>query len=117
MRNQDTPLSEEQIDNIIDVALAEDTGQGDVTSETLIPPRLQGKASLLVKAKGVLAGGEVARRVFLRVDPSLQVELLTTDGTTVQPGVIVATVSGNVTRILTSERVAPNFFYIRSCLA
>ncbi len=117
MRNQDTPLSEEQMDHIIDVALAEDTGQGDVTSETLIPPGLQGKASLLVKAKGVLAGGEVAQRVFLRVDPSLQVELLTTDGTAVQPGDIVATVSGNVMSILKAERVALNFLQRLSGIA
>ena len=50
-------LSEEQFSNIIDLALAEDLGHGDVTSEALIPPELQGKASILVKARGILAGG------------------------------------------------------------
>ena len=64
--------SEEQIDHIIDFALAEDISHGDVTSEALIPPELQGKASILVKAEGILAGGEVAKKVFLKVDPSLQ---------------------------------------------
>ena len=58
---------EKEVDNIIDLALAEDTGRGDITSDTLIPPDLRGEASLQVKGRGVVAGGEVARRVFLRV--------------------------------------------------
>ncbi len=102
-------LSEEQINNIIDLALAEDISHGDVTSETLIPPELQGKASLLVKAKGVAAGGEVARKVFLRVDPSLKVKVLIKDGAKVKPGDIVATIFGSVVSILKAERVALNF--------
>jgi len=102
-------LSEEQIDNIIDLALAEDTSHGDVTSEALIPPELQGRASILVKAEGIVAGGEVAKRVFLKVDPSLQVEVLIKDGAKVKPGDIVATVSGKVVSILKAERVALNF--------
>ena len=53
-------LSQEQIDNIIDLALAEDLSHGDITTEILIPPDLQGKASILVKEKGIVAGGEVA---------------------------------------------------------
>ena len=53
-------LSEEQIDNIIDLALAEDLSHGDITTEVLIPPDLQGKASILIKEKGIVAGGEVA---------------------------------------------------------
>ncbi len=101
--------SEEQVNNIIDLALAEDISHGDVTSEALIPPELQGKASLLVKAKGVVAGGEVARKVFLRVDPSLQVKVLTKDGAKVKPGDIVATIFGSVASILKAERVALNF--------
>ena len=102
-------LSEEQINNIVDLALAEDISHGDVTSETLIPPELQGKASLLVKAKGVAAGGEVARKVFLRVDPSLKVKVLIKDGAKVKPGDIVATIFGSVVSILKAERVALNF--------
>jgi len=78
---------------------------------------LQGKASLLVKANGVLAGGEVARRVFLRVDPSLKVEVLIEDGAKVQPGDIVATISGKVISILKAERVALNFLQRLSGIA
>jgi len=91
------------------LALAEDISHGDVTSEILIPPELQGRASILVKAKGVLAGIEIAKKVFLRVDPSLRFEVLIKDGTKVKPGAIVATVSGKVISILKSERTALNF--------
>jgi len=106
----DKPLSsEEQINGIIDLALAEDLGHGDVTTQALIPPRLHGRASFQVKAKGVLAGVEVARKVFLRVDPSLRFKVLIKDGTEVGPGDIVATVSGSVASILNAERTALNF--------
>jgi len=109
--------SEQQIDNIIAIALAEDIGHGDVTTEALIPPELRGKASILIKAKGVVAGGEVAKRVFHKVDPSLQVEVLIKDGTRVKPGDIVATVSGRVTSILKAERVVLNFLQRLSGIA
>jgi len=110
-------LSNEQIDSIIDLALAEDISHGDITSQGLIPPELQGKASILAKAGGIIAGGEVAGRVFLRVDPSLQVELLIKDGTRVKPGDIVATIFGNVISILKAERVALNFLQRLSGIA
>ncbi len=110
-------LSNEQIDSIIDLALAEDISHGDITSEGLIPPELQGKASILAKAEGIIAGGEVARRVFLRVDPSLKVELLIKDGARVKPGDIVATIFGNVISILKAERVALNFLQRLSGIA
>ena len=110
-------LSEEQFDSIIDLALAEDVGHGDVTSEALIPPELQGKASILVKAKGILTGIDVARGVFLKVDPSLKVELLIKDGAKVKPGDIIATVSGRVISILKAERVALNFLQKLSGIA
>jgi len=110
-------LSDEQIDNIIDLALAEDISHGDITSQGLIPPELQGKASILAKADGIIAGGEVAKRVFLKVDPSLKVELLIQDGARVKPGDIVATIFGNVISILKAERVALNFLQRLSGIA
>jgi len=109
--------SEEQIDNIIDSALAEDISHGDVTSEALLPPQLQGKASILVKAEGILAGGQVAKRVFLKVDPSLKVEILIEDGAKVKPGDIAATIGGRVVSILNAERVALNFLQRLSGIA
>ncbi|MFC1991254.1 carboxylating nicotinate-nucleotide diphosphorylase [Chloroflexota bacterium] len=102
-------LSEEQVNTIIDLALAEDTGHGDVTSEILIPPELSGEAYIESKAGGIIAGGEVAAEVFLRVDPSLQIKLLIEDGTKIEPGDVLATIFGNVTSILKAERTALNF--------
>ena len=110
-------LSEEDLNRTIDLALAEDTGQGDVTSEALIPTQLQGKASLLAQAEGILAGIEVARGVFLRTDPSLEVDLFIRDGARVKPGDIIANVSGRVTSIFKAERVALNFLQQLSGIA
>ena len=107
----------EQVDSIIDLALAEDISHGDPTSESLIPSGLQGKASMLVKAKGKLAGIDVAGRVFHRVDPSLKVEVLIKDGAEIETGDIIATVSGNVASILKAERVALNFLQRLSGIA
>ncbi len=110
-------LSEKQLDNIVDLALDEDTGHGDVTSEVLIPPDLFGRASLLVKARGVLAGIEVARRAFLRVDPDLDFEPLVPDGTAVKPGDVVGSVRGRLASILKAERTALNFLQRLSGIA
>jgi nicotinate-nucleotide pyrophosphorylase (carboxylating) len=110
-------LTEKQLDAIIDIALDEDTSHGDVTSEALIPPDLSGKASLLVKEKGVLAGIEVAGRVFQRIDPSLAIEILTEDGTKIQKGDIAATIVGSVISILKAERTALNFLQRLSGIA
>lgn len=113
----DDYLAEKQLDSVIDLALAEDTGRGDVTSQALIPPDLSGRASLLVKARGVLAGIEVAQRVFLRVDPSLDVAVLVADGTAVRPGDIVGNVRGSLAGILKAERTALNFLQRLSGIA
>jgi nicotinate-nucleotide pyrophosphorylase (carboxylating) len=102
-------LDNEQIDSIIDLALAEDVGHGDVTSEILIPLQLQGRASIAARAAGVLAGGEVVRRVFSRIDPTLKTELSVADGAKIRPGDVVCIVSGRVASILKGERVALNF--------
>ena len=110
-------LSAAEIDDVIDRALAEDTGRGDVTSEALIPRDLAGRATLLVKEKGVLAGIEVAGRVFHRADPSLKVDVLIQDGTAIRPGDIAGAVSGSVIGILKAERVALNFLQRLSGIA
>ncbi|HEY32647.1 MAG TPA: carboxylating nicotinate-nucleotide diphosphorylase [Dehalococcoidia bacterium] len=110
-------MTEEQIDRIIDLALTEDTSRGDVTSEALIPATLLGTAIIQAKAKGILAGTEVASRVFLRVDPSLRVTVLIPDGSTIKPGDRIATVSGRVISILKAERVMLNFLQRLSGIA
>ncbi len=106
-----------EIDRILDMALSEDTAGGDVTSQALIPPGLRGKASVLVKAEGVLAGIEVVRQLFLKADPSLEVAVLVEDSRPIRPGDVVATVSGSVTSIFKVERVALNFLQRLSGIA
>jgi nicotinate-nucleotide pyrophosphorylase (carboxylating) len=110
-------LSETQLDAIIDLALEEDTAHGDITSKALIPPDLSGKASLLVKEKGVLAGIDIAVRVFHRVDPSLKIDVLIKDGEAIKRGDIAGTIAGSVASILKAERVALNFLQRLSGIA
>jgi len=106
-----------QVEEIIDRALAEDLGRGDVTTEALIPHDQQGTASIVVKSKGVLAGMEVAKQVFCRVDPRLKVDIILEDGAKVEPGNVVAEIEGDVASILKAERVALNFLQRLSGIA
>ncbi len=92
----------------IQLALAEDIGDGDHTSLATIPADAQKRARLLVKEAGVLAGVEVAQAIFAQVDPRFVVEVLMHDGDTIKPGDIVLTVSGNARNILTAERLVLN---------
>jgi len=100
---------EEQIDEIINRALAEDLSSGDITTDTLISENWRGKAQVVVKAAGVLAGIEIARRVFLKVDPEIRMHVLIQDGTNVKPGDVAALVEGKFSGILKAERTAMNF--------
>jgi nicotinate-nucleotide pyrophosphorylase (carboxylating) len=89
-------------------ALAEDVGDGDHTSLSTIPQGQQGKAKLLIKDSGIIAGIEVALEIFKVVDPALRVEILFSDGQTVKPGDIIFFVSGSVHSILKAERLVLN---------
>jgi nicotinate-nucleotide pyrophosphorylase (carboxylating) len=108
---------DKQTEQLIEQALAEDLGRGDITTETLIPSDQQSKAIILAKAEGVIAGTEVAQQVFQKVDPELQVTILITDGTIIRPGDRIATISGKTTSILKAERVALNFLQHLSGIA
>ena len=101
--------SQSQIEKIIDLALEEDTANGDVTSDILIPANLAGRGSIVAKEEGLLAGGEVARITFLKADSSLEVEIAIQDGKVVKPGDVILTVNGRVRSILKGERTALNF--------
>jgi nicotinate-nucleotide pyrophosphorylase (carboxylating) len=94
---------------LIDQALAEDIGAGDVTTDLLVPAGARGRAVLTQKAPGVLAGLRVAEAVFHRVDPSLRWHAHASEGAWGEPGVRVAEVAGASRSILTAERVALNF--------
>ena len=105
------------VEEIIDLALAEDLGKGDVTTEALIPGDQQGTGIIVAKEEGILAGIGVTTRVFQRVDPELKVDSLRVDGTKVKPGSKVAKVSGKIASILKAERVALNFLQRLSGIA
>jgi nicotinate-nucleotide pyrophosphorylase (carboxylating) len=109
--------SKPQIEEIIDRALAEDLGKGDVTTEALVPGDQQGTGIIVAKEEGILAGIGAANQVFQRVDPELKVEILQEDGARVQPGNKVAKVSGSIASILKAERVALNFLQRLSGIA
>lgn len=94
---------------LIDLALAEDIGAGDVTSLYFIPDDRKARAFVAVRKEGVLSGVETAARVFTTVDPSLEVEILIEDGSQVATGALVIRVEGSARSILTAERTALNF--------
>ena len=110
-------LYENQLNTLIDMALAEDIGSGDITSESLIPANLQAKTTILAKAEGVLAGIDLAKLVFIKVDPDLKFKTLRKDGVKLNPGDIIATVNGNARSILKAERLALNFLQKLSGIA
>ena len=110
-------LTNKHIDTIIDAALEEDTGQGDITSQALLPTDLVGKAFITVKEDGILAGIDIARQAFQKIDPTLDMEILVEDGTAVKPGDIAGVISGSVASILKAERVALNFLQRLSGIA
>ena len=95
--------------NIIDSALAEDVSMGDPTTDILIDGDLSGRADMTAREPGGLAGIDVAAAVFRRLDPSLQVETVTEDGSRVAPGDKLAVVTGSVASMLKAERTALNF--------
>jgi nicotinate-nucleotide pyrophosphorylase (carboxylating) len=106
-----------RIEELVDRTLAEDLGWGDVTTEAIIPAELTGKASMVAKARGMLAGIEVARLVFCRVDPSIQFDIIIPEGSGIQPGDLIAKLEGKVASILKGERTALNFLQRLSGIA
>ncbi len=95
-------------EGLIDLALAEDIGTGDVTSLATVPPGTHARAALVAKAEGVLSGVDVAGAVFRRVNPALDYRVRVGDGSRVRPGDRIAEVEGLAQGILAGERVALN---------
>jgi len=94
---------------LIEQALAEDLGPGDVTTEAVVPEGVRGEGVILAKAEGILAGLPIAGEVFRRVDPEIRFIPRAEDGEPVAPGGVVARLSGSLGGILTAERTALNF--------
>ena len=104
-------------DRLIDLAFAEDIGDGDHTTLCCIPETAMGKSHLLIKENGILAGVEVAKRVFARFDPEMKVEVLIGDGAHVRKGDIAMVVSGKVRSLLQTERLMLNIMQRMSGIA
>ncbi len=108
---------EKELDIIISNAVREDVGDGDYSSLACIPESAQGKAKLLAKEDGIIAGVEFAKRIFKYVDVNLQVETLINDGNEVKYGDIVFHVSGSTLSILKAERLVLNAMQRMSAIA
>ena len=106
-----------QIDKIIDSALEEDLGPGDITTSAIIDSSLKGKAKLLAKEKIILAGIEVFSRVFSRLDPEIVVECTYHDGDVVPNGYDIGIIKGSMRGMLSGERTALNFLQHLSGIA
>lgn len=104
-------------DRLIDLAFAEDIGDGDHTTLCCIPEDAVGKSHLLIKEDGILAGVEVAKRVFNRFDPSMKVEVLMNDGAQVKAGDIAMIVTGKMRSLLQTERLMLNIMQRMSGIA
>lgn len=102
---------------LIALALAEDIGPGDLTSRYFIPEHRQARAFAAARRDGVISGAAVAARVFLAVDPTLDVELLIPDGSQVVAGALLMRIEGCARSVLTAERSALNFLQRLSGIA
>ena len=104
-------------DALIDLAFAEDIGDGDHTTLCCIPEDAMGKSHLLIKEDGILAGVDMARKVFSRFDPTMQMEVFLEDGSRVKKGDIAFVVSGKVRSLLQTERLMLNIMQRMSGIA
>lgn len=108
---------EKELNFIIENAIREDVGDGDHSSLACIPAGEKGKAQLLVKDTGIIAGVAFAKRVFKHVDATVEVDVLIQDGTPVVPGDVVLTVAGSSHTILKAERLVLNVMQRMSAIA
>ena len=107
----------QKIQEIVKIALEEDLGKGDITSELIIPEKQKGMGFIIAKEKGIIAGLEVAKSVFKQVDPGLVFKPLVSDGDKVRPNQKVALIRGKAKSILAGERTALNFLQRLSGIA
>lgn len=110
-------LNDSRISRIIQEALSEDIGLGDITTESIVESDIWGKAEFLVKEAGVIAGLDVVSLVFEFVDPEITFKKLTEDGSYVQANKIAASIDGPLSSILKAERTALNFMQRMSGIA
>ena len=109
--------TDELIDDLLTLAFAEDVGDGDHTTLSTIPADARGKQHLIVKEEGILAGVDIARRVFAKFDPDLKMTVFINDGAHVRPGDIAFEVEGSVRSLLQTERTMLNIMQRMSGIA
>lgn len=105
------------INEIIDIALQEDIGEGDHSTLSCVPENATGKAELIIKEDGILAGVELALMIFHRFDPALEIQVFLKDGQQVKKGEIAFVVKGSSRSILSTERLVLNFMQRMSGIA
>ena len=110
-------MKEDATDALIETALKEDMPQGDITSENIIPADSESEAIILAKEEGVLAGIDVAERVFHKIDPSIVFKKNLNDGQRFRNGQTLATIQGSSISLLKGERTALNFLQRMSGIA
>lgn len=110
-------IEEHVLEKIIRIALQEDMPDGDITSENVIPPESTSNAEFVAKAEGVLAGIDVAEKVFLEIDSQVEFKKKCQDGDFIQVGDILGTVKGSSISLLKAERTALNFLQRMSGIA
>lgn len=107
----------ELIEELLDLAFAEDIGDGDHTTLSTIPADEMGRSRLLIKEAGILSGVEIAKMVLHRVDPSIKITVLIEDGASVKPGDVAFTAEGPVRSLLIAERTMLNIMQRMSGVA
>jgi nicotinate-nucleotide pyrophosphorylase (carboxylating) len=110
-------MKSEYVKTLVQLALAEDIGRGDITTDNLIPPNSQSKARLVSKTDGIICGINLAREVFKTLDPKAAFRVLISDGQPVRRGQIIAEISGSTRALLSGERVALNLLSFLSGIA
>ncbi|MFH1893198.1 MAG: carboxylating nicotinate-nucleotide diphosphorylase [Candidatus Zixiibacteriota bacterium] len=106
-----------QMDDIIELALREDIGSGDITTLACVDPAVHGEAEIVSWSDGVLSGQDIASEVFRRVDNSVKYTSLEHDGSEISGGTDIAVIGGKLASILTAERIALNFLMRLSGIA
>lgn len=109
--------NDQLIDDLIELAFAEDIGDGDHTTLSTIPADARGKQQLIIKEEGILSGVEIAKKVFHKFDPDLKTTVMIRDGAHVKPGDVAFVVEGSVRSLLQTERTMLNIMQRMSGIA
>jgi nicotinate-nucleotide pyrophosphorylase (carboxylating) len=105
------------IDDLLTLALAEDVGEGDHTTLACVPPEVEGRARLLVKEAGILAGIEAAKRIFRHFDDTIEMDIRIVDGAEINPGDVAFVATGRIRSLLQVERLVLNVMQRMSGIA